>query len=150
MILHLVDIYTDGACRHNPGKGGWAAILVYKDQKKFLKGFELHTTNNRMEMTAAIKALQALKGKCKVNLFTDSKYLQNGINLWLNKWQASGKLAAGIKNDKILKNADLWLEISKLITQHEVHCHWVKGHSGHPENELVDQLANEAIDESLE
>ncbi len=141
-----VDIFTDGACRGNPGPGGWGALLRYDGHEKSLKGSELETTNNRMEMMAAITALEALKRKCSVVLTTDSKYLRNGIRSWLPKWKKNGWKTVA---NKPVKNADLWRRLDRVVSYHQVDWKWVKGHSGHPENELVDKLANEAIDELM-
>jgi ribonuclease HI len=141
-----VYIYTDGACRGNPGPGGWGAILRYADKEKHLKGAETLTTNNRMELSAAIHALRGLSRACEIELTTDSQYVRNGIQTWLaqwkkNKWRTSA--------NKPVKNQDLWEELDTEVSRHQIIWHWVKGHSGHPENELADQLANEAIDELL-
>lgn len=141
-----VTIFTDGACRGNPGPGGWGALLRYAHHEKKLSGSEEHTTNNRMELLAAIKALAALREPCKIDLYTDSQYVQKGISLWLHDW----KIRDWKKSDKKpVKNADLWQALDKETHRHQITWHWVKGHSGHPENELVDQLANEAIDTLL-
>lgn len=143
MKLKHVFIYTDGACRGNPGKGGWAAILRYGQHEKILSGAETHTTNNRMELLGPIKALATLKQPCQVELYTDSQYVQKGITEWLSSW----KLRNWKKADKKpIKNADLWQELDKEASRHKIKWHWVRGHSGHPENELADQMANEAID----
>lgn len=142
-----VMIYTDGACRGNPGPGGWGALLRYGSHEKILSGSEEHTTNNRMELLAAIKALESLKEQCRIELYTDSQYVQKGISEWLVGW----KKRHWIKPDKKpVKNADLWKQLDKETARHEVSWHWVKGHSGHPENELVDSVANLAIDKMLE
>lgn len=142
----MVKIYTDGACRGNPGPGGWGALLRYNQNEKKLKGAEGHTTNNRMELTAAIKALEALNRPCEVDLYTDSKYLRQGMTEWLQQWKVKGW-----KNSKRepVKNADLWQALDQLANKHQIKWHWVKGHSGHPENDLADALANEAIDEFI-
>lgn len=142
-----VLIYTDGACRGNPGPGGWGALLRYGHHEKKMYGAETDTTNNRMELTAAIQALAAMREHCKIELHTDSKYVQKGITEWLIKWKKNGWKTA---NKKAVKNADLWQALDKEATRHEVSWHWVKGHSGHPENDLVDSLANQAIDELLQ
>lgn len=142
-----VEIYTDGACRGNPGPGGWGVLLRYNNTMKELSGAEPHTTNNRMELMAAIKGLQALKKHCNVVLTTDSQYVKNGITEWLPGWKAKGWKTAGRKP---VKNIDLWQELDVAVQQHNVRWHWVRGHSGHPENERADQLANLAIDEMLE
>lgn len=141
-----IKIYTDGACRGNPGPGGWGAILRHNENEKTLKGSEVHTTNNRMELTAAIKALEALKRECKVDLFTDSQYVRQGMTTWLAQWKKNGWRNA--KKEPI-KNVELWQQLDELAQNHQVHWHWVKGHSGHPENDHADRLANEAIDELL-
>lgn len=142
----LVEIYTDGACRGNPGPGGWAALLRYGDAEKVIKGAEADTTNNRMELMAAIQALAALTRSGKVSLTTDSQYVRQGITGWVAKWKKNGWKTAARKP---VKNQDLWVELDKLTESHEIEWHWVKGHSGHPENELVDEAANVAIDEML-
>jgi len=137
-----VTIYTDGACEPNPGPGGWAALLSYCGHEKILTGHESHTTNNRMELQAAIAALEALKGHCLVELHTDSEYLQRGITEWLPRWIARG----WIKSDKRpVLNVDLWQKLHALTQQHEVHWQWVRGHVGDPQNERVDRLASQAI-----
>jgi len=139
-----VEIFTDGACRGNPGPGGWGALLRRGTRSKSLYGGEASTTNNRMELTAAIRALEALKRPCKVRLTTDSKYLMNGMCEWLPAWKRRGWQTA---DRKPVKNADLWRALEALADRHEIDWRWVKGHSGHAENELVDQLANRGIDE---
>ena len=142
-----VYIFTDGACRGNPGPGGWGVLLRYGDHGKKLHGGEAHTTNNRMELLAAIKGLQALKSSCHVELTTDSQYVRNGITEWLAGWKKRGWKTA---NKKPVKNQDLWeLLDAEVSRHHQVIWHWVKGHSGHCENEIVDQLANRGIDELL-
>lgn len=139
-----VEIYTDGACKGNPGPGGWGVLLRYNGTEKTLKGAESHTTNNRMELTAAIKALDALKDICQVDLYTDSQYVRQGMIDWMAQWKKNGW-----RNSKKepVKNADLWQQLDALAARHQIRWHWVKGHSGHPENEQADALANEAIDE---
>ncbi len=141
-----VTIYTDGACRGNPGPGGWGVLLRYNGHEKYLKGAEAHTTNNRMELTAAIKALEALKRSCEIELYTDSQYVRQGMTSWLDGWKKKGW-----KNSKKepVKNADLWQELDELTKRHTVSWHWVKGHSNHPDNDKADALANEAIDELI-
>lgn len=139
-----IEIYTDGACKGNPGPGGWGVLLRYKEQEKTLYGSEAHTTNNRMELTAAIKGLDALTRPCEVNLFTDSQYLRQGMTEWLTQWKKKGWVNS--KKEPV-KNADLWQQLDALATRHTIHWHWVRGHSGHPENERVDALANQAIEE---
>ena len=143
---NTVEIFTDGACRGNPGPGGWGALLRFRDQEKRLSGAEAQTTNNRMELYAAIAALEALTKSCRVELTTDSQYLRNGIMEWLPNWKRRGWKTAARKP---VKNQDLWQRLDQAVQQHEVNWHWVKGHSGHDENELVDQLANQAIDSML-
>lgn len=137
-----VEIFTDGACSGNPGPGGWGALLRYNGSEKEFSGGEAHTTNNRMEMMAAICALEALSQRCQVRLMTDSKYLCDGITRWLPGWRQRGWKTA---NRKPVKNVDLWQRLETLVAGHDVEWVWVKGHSGHVENERVDQLAREAI-----
>lgn len=137
-----VHIYTDGACSGNPGPGGWGAILVYGDTEKELSGGAAETTNNRMELMAAIMALEALKSSCKVDLYTDSTYVQKGISEWLPGWKARGWKTA---DKKPVKNADLWQQLEEAAMRHEVKWHWVRGHDGHAMNERADQLACAAI-----
>ena len=139
--MKRVDLFTDGACKGNPGPGGWGALLRKGATEKELSGAETDTTNNRMEMTAAIEALSALKRPCTVDLYTDSKYMIDGITKWLPGWQKRGWKTA---DKKPVKNEDLWRRLSELNARHRVTWHWVKGHSGHAENERVDQLASEA------
>ncbi len=141
-----VEIYTDGACRGNPGPGGWAAILRSGAHEKEIKGAVRETTNNRMELIAAIKALEALKRSCRVTLFTDSSYVKNGITEWLPQWKRRGWRTAG---KKPVKNMDLWQRLDELSAEHEVKWRWVKGHAGTPGNERADELANLAIDNLL-
>lgn len=141
-----VVIHTDGACRGNPGPGGWGAQLNYRGSIKTLKGGEAHTTNNRMELSAAIEALNALQQPCKVALYTDSNYVRQGITSWLPNWKKRNWRTA---DKKPVKNADLWRELEQAAQRHEVEWHWVKGHSGDPGNEAADQLANDAIDAML-
>ena len=140
------EIYTDGACRGNPGRGGWGAVLRYKGHEKILYGAEPLTTNNRMELMAAIRALESLKRPCRVRLTTDSQYVQKGITEWMANWKRNGWKTAA---KKPVKNADLWQRLDTAISGHQVQWEWVRGHSGHPENELADELANKAIDELL-
>jgi ribonuclease HI len=140
------EIYTDGACRGNPGRGGWGAVLRYKGHEKTLYGAEPLTTNNRMELMAAIRALESLKRPCRVRLTTDSQYVQKGITEWMANWKRNGWKNAA---KKPVKNADLWQRLDTAITGHQIQWEWVRGHSGHPENELADELANKAIDELL-
>jgi ribonuclease HI len=139
-----VEIYTDGACRGNPGPGGWGVLLRAGERERELYGGEAATTNNRMELTAAIRALEALKRPCSVALYTDSQYVRQGITEWLPNWVARGWKTA---DRKPVKNQDLWQRLDELARQHRVEWHWVKGHAGHPENERADALANRGIDE---
>lgn len=138
-----VEAFTDGACRGNPGPGGWGAILRFNGHEKELCGGEPETTNNRMEMLAAIRALEALREPCSVAVYTDSVYLKNGITQWLPRWKSRGWRTA---NRKPVKNQDLWERLDALVGQHDVAWHWVKGHAGHDENERADALANKGIE----
>ena len=144
--MNTVEIYTDGACRGNPGPGGWGALLRYGGVERELCGGEPDTTNNRMELQAAIEGLKALTRPCQVDLTTDSEYVRNGITRWLEGWKKKGWKTSARKP---VKNADLWLALDEEDQRHEVSWHWVKGHSGHRENERADQLANRGIDELL-
>src|SRR5262249_11029381 len=141
--MKQVFIYTDGACRGNPGPGGWGAILRYYHHEKILSGAELHTTNNRMELLAAINALTALTQPCKVQIWTDSQYVQKGVTQWMPVWKQRDWRNA---RKKSIKNLDLWQRLEEAMLPHQVKWHWIKGHSGHPENERADHLANLAID----
>jgi ribonuclease HI len=138
-----VEIFTDGACRGNPGPGGWAALLRSDGHEKVISGYEPQTTNNRMELMAAIEGLAALKRPCRVRLTTDSEYLRQGVTQWLRRWKANGWRTA---QKQPVKNQDLWQRLDELAGSHDVEWHWVRGHSGHAENEIVDQAANAAID----
>jgi ribonuclease HI len=138
----VVEVHTDGACSGNPGPGGWGAVLRWRGRRRELSGFEPQTTNNRMELRAAIGALAALKRPMTVHLHTDSAYLRNGIMTWLPIWKANGWRTA---DKKPVKNQDLWRALEAALGQHRVEWHWVKGHSGNPDNERADQLAREAI-----
>ena len=138
----LVEVYSDGACRGNPGPGGWGALLRFNSQEKELWGGEGATTNNRMELMAAIRALEALKRPSRVRLYTDSTYVQKGISSWIHDWKRRGWRTA---DKKAVKNEDLWRQLEAVANKHEVEWHWVKGHAGHPENERADQLANKGI-----
>jgi ribonuclease HI len=142
--LPTVIIHTDGACSGNPGPGGWGAILKFGDVEKEMKGGEAHTTNNRMELLAAIRALEALKRPCRVILHTDSKYVQQGISEWVHNWKLRGWKTA---DKKPVKNEDLWRQLDELAGKHHVQWVWVKGHAGHHGNERADQLANRGIAE---
>ncbi|MEN8214079.1 MAG: ribonuclease HI [Pseudomonadota bacterium] len=142
--MMTVEVFTDGACRGNPGPGGWGVILRYGDHEKEFFGGEADTTNNRMEMTAVIKALQALKRECRVVITTDSMYVKQGITQWIDNWKRRGWRKA---DKSPVKNVDLWKQLDQLVTNHRVEWHWVKGHSGHAENERADELANRGIDE---
>jgi ribonuclease HI len=141
-----IEIYTDGACRGNPGPGGWGALLISGDTRKEISGAELQTTNNRMELSAAVEALRALKRPVSVTLYTDSKYVCTGIQEWLPQWQQRGWRTA---DRKPVKNVDLWQALDEARGPHQVTWKWVKGHAGNEGNEHVDRLANEAIDKLL-
>jgi len=142
--LKQVKVFTDGACRGNPGPGGWGAVLQFEGNEKSLYGGEADTTNNRMELMAAIQGLEALKEPCQVILTTDSQYVKQGINDWMPKWKRNGWKTA---SKKPVKNQDLWQLLDEQVNRHEVDWQWVKGHSGHRENEMADQLANQGIDD---
>jgi ribonuclease HI len=144
--MSMVEIYSDGACRGNPGPGGWAALLSYNGRERELSGAEALTTNNRMELTAVIRALEALTRPVEARVFTDSEYVRRGITEWLSAWKARNWRTA---DRKPVKNQDLWVELERLAAGHRVEWHWVRGHSGVPGNERVDRLANEAIDALL-
>ena len=138
-----VEIFTDGACKGNPGKGGWGALLVADGKEKELFGGEANTTNNRMELRAVIEALGALKRPCEVVLHTDSQYVQKGISEWIHGWKARGWKTAA---KEPVKNADLWMELDSARQPHQVEWRWVRGHAGHPGNERADQLANRGVE----
>jgi ribonuclease HI len=138
----VVEIYSDGACRGNPGPGGWGAILRFNEVEKELFGGEAATTNNRMELTAVIRALEALKQPSRVRVYTDSQYVQKGIKEWIHGWKRNGWKTSDKKD---VKNKTLWIELDELRKKHEIEWHWVKGHAGHPENERADALANKGI-----
>ncbi|MEJ2088758.1 MAG: ribonuclease HI [Gammaproteobacteria bacterium] len=142
----MVEIFTDGACRGNPGPGGWAALLRYGGTEKLINGAEPDTTNNRMELTAAIRGLEALNRSGRVRLTTDSEYVRQGVTSWMPRWKRNGWKTAA---KRPVKNQDLWMALDAVAAGQEIEWCWVKGHSGHPENERVDQAANEAIDEML-
>ncbi|MBL8201828.1 MAG: ribonuclease HI [Chromatiales bacterium] len=141
-----VELYTDGACRGNPGPGGWGVLLRARGQEREICGGALATTNNRMELMAAIEGLQALTRPCSVAVYTDSEYLRKGIGEWLPRWKATGWRTAARKP---VKNEDLWRRLEEAVARHEVEWHWVKGHSGHAENERADALANRGLDDIL-
>lgn len=140
--LQTIEMFTDGACKGNPGPGGWGVLLRSGKHEKELYGGESETTNNRMELTAAIEGLKALKRPCQVELTTDSQYVRKGITEWMDNWKARGWKTAA---KKPVKNADLWSELDELVQRHQVNWHWVKGHSGHRENEIADELANKGV-----
>ncbi len=140
--LPKVTIYTDGACSGNPGPGGWGAVLIYGDKEKDLSGGDPSTTNNRMELTAAIKALSELKKPCHIDLYTDSNYVRQGITEWIHDWKKRGWKTS---DKKPIKNTDLWQILEEAATRHEITWHWVKGHNGHPLNERADALARSGI-----
>lgn len=142
--LSKVEIFTDGACRGNPGEGGWGVLMRYGDVEKEFYGYAAETTNNQMELMAVIQSLESLKRPCEVKLTTDSKYVIQGITEWIEGWKAKGWKTA---SKKPVKNKELWQRLDKAISPHEIEWKWVKGHSGHEENERVDALANKAIDE---
>ncbi len=143
MRLDKVEIFTDGACSGNPGRGGWGAILRYGDHERLISGCEAHTTNNRMELMAAIMALESLKRACRVRVFTDSRYVRNGIAEWLSAWKARGWKTSARKP---VKNVDLWKRLDEAASRHHVDWVWVRGHSGHVENERADELARMAME----
>jgi ribonuclease HI len=143
-LSSVVHIFTDGACSGNPGPGGWAALLRYNDAERAISGGASMTTNNRMEMTAAIMALESLKRPCKVILTTDSQYMMNGITQWLKNWKKRGWMTS---QKTPVKNADLWQRLDEAASRHEIEWRWVKGHNNHAENEIVDELARKAMKE---
>ena len=138
----ILNIYTDGACKGNPGIGGWGAILKYRNTIKEIKGFSKETTNNIMELTAVIKALESLNRTCKIIITTDSNYVKDGITDWIKNWKSNGWKTA---KKQPVKNKELWVTLDNLVSEHDITWKWIKGHSGHPENERADELANEAI-----
>ncbi|BBJ24621.1 ribonuclease HI [Candidatus Nitrotoga sp. AM1P] len=146
MSEDIVEIYTDGACKGNPGVGGWGALLQIMGKERELCGGEAHTTNNRMELLAAIRALEALKRPCRVVLHTDSKYVQQGISIWVHNWKQRGWKTA---DKKPVKNEDLWRTLDELANKHHVQWVWIKGHAGHDGNERADELANRGIEQFL-
>lgn len=141
-VMETVELYTDGACSGNPGPGGWGALLRCKGVEKELSGGENNTTNNRMELRAAIEGLKAITRPCTIDLYTDSQYVMKGVTEWLAGWKARGWKSA---NKQPVKNQDLWMELDSEVARHSINWHWVRGHSGHPENERVDALARSAI-----
>ena len=143
--MNRVQIYTDGACSGNPGPGGWGAVLLAGEHRKEISGGERDTTNNRMELTAAIEALRALKGSPQVDLYTDSTYVKKGITEWIAAWKANGWRRRSGKRLLPVKNEDLWRALDELVAGHRVTFHWVEGHAGHAENERADRLARDAI-----
>ncbi|MGI9463869.1 MAG: ribonuclease HI [Aestuariivirgaceae bacterium] len=140
--MKRVEIFTDGACSGNPGPGGWGAILRFGDTEKELSGGEAETTNNRMELMAAIVALETLTRPCHIDLYTDSSYVKDGITQWIKRWRQNGWRTAA---KKPVKNAELWQQLDAALERHEVEWHWVKGHAGHPENERADELARQGM-----
>jgi ribonuclease HI len=143
MTEATVEVYADGACKGNPGPGGWGVLLRAGGRERELHGGEPATTNNRMELTAVIRALESLEGRRRVRLYTDSQYVQKGITEWIHDWKRRGWRTAGRKP---VKNVDLWMRLDELARGHDVEWHWVRGHAGHPENERADALANKGID----
>jgi ribonuclease HI len=143
-MTQSVEIYSDGACKGNPGPGGWGVLLRYGKHEKHLYGGEPQTTNNRMELTAVIRGLQGLKRPSQVLIVTDSQYVKNGITQWIHNWKRNGWKTS---SKQAVKNADLWQQLEGEVAKHQIEWRWVKGHSGHPENELADQLANRGIEE---
>lgn len=143
-VTDRVELFTDGACRGNPGPGGWGAVLRFRDRERELYGGEAHTTNNRMELTAVIRGLEALTRPCRVDITTDSQYVKNGITQWIHNWKRNGWRTAARQP---VKNDDLWRILDAAVARHQVDWHWVKGHVGHPGNERADALANRGIDE---
>ena len=140
--MKKIEIFTDGACSGNPGPGGWGVLLRYNKHEKRMKGGARETTNNRMELTAAIKAIQAVKQSCTIELTTDSEYVRKGITEWMYKWKQNNWKNS---SKKTIKNLDLWQQLDQEVQNHKINWHWVKGHSGHRENEIVDELAREGI-----
>ncbi len=143
---NLVQIFTDGACKGNPGPGGWGAIMKYGDHVKELNGYSAETTNNIMELTAVIEALKSLTRPCAIILTTDSNYVKDGITQWIHNWKKKGWKTA---NKQPVKNKECWLQLDVEVQRHQIEWKWVKGHSGHPENERADELANEAVEDNV-
>ncbi len=146
--MTAIEIFTDGACSGNPGAGGWGVILRCGETEKELSGGEAQTTNNRMELTAVIEALKALKRECEITLYTDSRYVMDGVNEWMPNWKKNGWKTTNKKS--AVKNLELWQELDSLLPKHKIKWVWVKGHNGHPENERVDKLARDAAKSFLE
>ena len=146
--MTAIEIFTDGACSGNPGAGGWGVILRCGETEKELSGGEAQTTNNRMELTAVIEALKALKRECEITLYTDSRYVMDGVNEWMPNWKRNGWRTTNKKS--AVKNLELWQELDSLLPKHKIKWVWVKGHNGHPENERVDKLARDAAKSFLE
>ena len=146
--MTAIEIFTDGACSGNPGAGGWGVILRYGETEKELSGGDAQTTNNRMELTAVIEALKALKRECEITLYTDSRYVMDGVNEWMPNWKKNGWKTTNKKS--AVKNLELWQELDSLLSKHKIKWVWVKGHNGHPENERVDKLARDAAKSFLE
>ena len=138
----MINIYTDGACKGNPGPGGWGALIIENGEKNEIFGGEANTTNNRMEIMAVIMALRSIEKKCEITVFTDSTYVQKGINEWIDKWKINGWRTS---NRKDVKNKDLWVQLDSLNSEISINWMWVKGHSGHPENDRADFLANQGV-----
>jgi len=145
LTVNKVTIYTDGACSGNPGPGGWGAILISGHHRKEISGGDVKTTNNRMELKAAIEALEALREPSQVDLYTDSTYLKKGMSEWISSWKKNGWRRRSGKRFLPVKNEDLWRELDRLVNRHRMTFHWVEGHAGHPENERCDELARQAI-----
>ncbi len=143
-MSEVVELFTDGACKGNPGPGGWGSLLRFRSTEKELFGGEPDTTNNRMELTAVIKGLEALTRSCRVRIVTDSQYVKQGVTQWMARWRRNGWRTA---NKQPVKNRDLWEALDAQIGRHQVEWQWVRGHSGHPENERADQLANQGVDQ---
>lgn len=146
--MTAIEIFTDGACSGNPGAGGWGVILRCGETEKELSGGDAQTTNNRMELTAVIEALKALKRECEITLYTDSRYVMDGVNEWMPNWKKNGWRTTNKKS--AVKNLELWQELDSLLSKHKIKWVWVKGHNGHPENERVDKLARDAAKSFLE
>jgi len=146
-VSDLVELFTDGACKGNPGPGGWGALLRYREHEKELCGGEAHTTNNRMELMAVIKGLEAIKRPLRVRVTTDSQYVKQGVTQWMKRWKRNGWQTA---ERQPVKNRDLWERLDQAVVTHQVEWHWVRGHRGHPENERADRIANRGIPKPLD